>query len=41
VSVALPDAPAGRAVAWVTLSLGDTTLADRGSPALQLATEAP
>ena len=41
VSVALPEAPAGRAVAWVTLSLGDTTLADRGSPALQLATEGP
>jgi hypothetical protein len=41
VSVVLPAAPAGRAVAWVTLSADDTTLADRGSPALQLATEAP
>jgi N-acetylmuramoyl-L-alanine amidase len=41
VSVALPVAPAGRAVAWITLSLDDTTLADRGSPALQLATQAP
>jgi len=40
-SVALPEAPAGRSVAWVSLSLGDTTLADDGSPALQLATEAP
>ena len=41
VSVVLPAAPAGRAVAWVTLSLVDATLADRGLPALQLATKAP
>lgn len=41
VSVALPAAPAGRAVAWVTLRLDGTTLADRGSPALQLASQAP
>src|SRR5688500_2733587 len=41
VSVALPEAPAARAVAWVTLRLDDMTLADRGSHALQLATEAP
>ena len=40
-SVALPEAPDGRAVAWVSLNVGDTTLADRGSPALQLASEAP
>ena len=41
VSVALPAAPARRAVAWITLSLGATTLADRGSAALQVASEAP
>jgi N-acetylmuramoyl-L-alanine amidase len=41
VSVALPEAPVGRSVAWVSLSLADTTLADLGSPALQVATEAP
>ena len=40
-SVALPEAPDGRAVAWVSLNVGDTTLADLGSPALQLASEAP
>jgi N-acetylmuramoyl-L-alanine amidase len=40
-TVALPQVPDGRAVAWISLSVGDATLADRGSPALQLATEAP
>jgi hypothetical protein len=40
VSVQLPAAPAGgRAVAWISLRDGTATLADRGSPALQLATE--
>jgi hypothetical protein len=38
----LPPAPGGgRAVAWISLMIGDTSLADRGSPALQLSTEAP
>ena len=40
-SVDLPPAPSGRAVAWISL-LGDgATLADRGSPPLQLASQAP
>lgn len=33
--------PAGRAVAWISLSDGTSTLADRGSPALQLGSRAP
>ena len=33
--------PGGRAVAWISLMSGTSTLADLGSPALQLATEAP
>ena len=42
VTVELPPAPdAARAVAWVTLRTASTTLADAGSPALQLATAAP
>jgi N-acetylmuramoyl-L-alanine amidase len=40
-SVELPPAPGGRAVSWITLDIGAETLADRGSPALQLATGAP
>lgn len=39
VSVALPPPPSGRAVAWLSLRSGDTTLADLGSPALQLSSE--
>lgn len=42
VSVTLPEPPgAGRALAWISLVDGASTLADRGSPALQLASEAP
>ena len=42
VSVSLPEPPgAGRALAWISLVNGASTLADRGSPALQLASEAP
>ena len=33
--------PAGRAVAWISLSAGTSTLAERGSPALQLGSGAP
>lgn len=36
-----PDPSAGRAVAWISLQVGSTTTADHGSPALQLASEAP
>jgi hypothetical protein len=39
VAVELPRPPGnGRAVAWISLMDGSATLADRGSPALQLAT---
>jgi N-acetylmuramoyl-L-alanine amidase len=42
VSVQLPPRPGGaRAVAWISLLLGRASLADRGSPALQLSSEAP
>jgi N-acetylmuramoyl-L-alanine amidase len=42
VSAALPPAPGdGRAVAWISLSLGRASLADRGSVALQVSSEAP
>jgi hypothetical protein len=42
VSVVLPEpSGAGRALAWISLVDGASTLADRGSPALQLASEAP
>lgn len=41
VSVALPEATGGRALAWISLRAGEATLADRGSPALQLSSEAP
>jgi N-acetylmuramoyl-L-alanine amidase len=41
-TVELPPAPdAARAVAWISLQDGGATLADRGSPALQLATTGP
>jgi N-acetylmuramoyl-L-alanine amidase len=41
VSVELPPRPGSeRAVAWISLMDGSATLADRGSPALQLATRA-
>ncbi len=41
VSVELPLPPAGRALAWISLSEGNATFADRGSPALQISTQAP
>ena len=41
VGVELPDPPQpGRALAWISLMTGAATLADHGSPALQLAYEA-
>jgi N-acetylmuramoyl-L-alanine amidase len=36
-----PPAASGRVLAWVSLSIGTSTAADLGSPALQLAREAP
>ena len=39
--VELPEPPAGRAVAWFSLQHGQTILAEIGSPALQVSTEAP
>lgn len=41
VEVELPAPPAGRALAWISLGTGSSTLADLGSPALQLSSEAP
>jgi N-acetylmuramoyl-L-alanine amidase len=42
VTVALPPVPdSARAVAWISLSDGGATLADAGSPALQLSSGAP
>ena len=42
VEVVLPDAPAGvRALAWISLLVGNTTLSELGSPALQLASGTP
>jgi N-acetylmuramoyl-L-alanine amidase len=42
VQVTLPPAPSGaRSLAWISLDTGSTTLADLGSPALQLSSEAP
>lgn len=41
VEVTLPSPPAGRGVAWISLRSGGETLADRGSPALQLSIEVP
>ena len=43
VVAALPEPPAasGRAIAWISLSTGSSTFAALGSPALQLAREAP
>ena len=40
-SVSLPPAPSGRGVAWISLTEGGATFADRGSPALQLSSQAP
>jgi len=40
--VALPQAPpSGRGLAWISLRNGQTTLAEAGSPALQVSTAAP
>ena len=36
-----PNSGEGRALAWISLLAGRATLADRGSPALQLSTGAP
>jgi N-acetylmuramoyl-L-alanine amidase len=36
-----PSATSGRALAWISLAIGSSTAADLGSPALQLAREAP
>ncbi len=42
VRVEMPEPPAGdRALAWISLRSGASTLAEHGSPALQLANEAP
>ena len=41
VEVELPTAPEGRGLAWISLMSGTTTLADLGSPALQLSSAAP
>jgi len=41
VEVDLPDPPAGRAVAWISLEVDGKSLSDLGSPALQLSSEAP
>jgi N-acetylmuramoyl-L-alanine amidase len=41
VEVAMPDPPAGRAVAWISLEVGGESLSDVGSPALQLSTDVP
>jgi N-acetylmuramoyl-L-alanine amidase len=37
----LPAPPAGRAVAWISLMIDGESLADSGSPAFQLSSEAP
>ena len=39
--VDLPSPPPNRAVAWISLRSGGATLADHGSPALQLSSRAP
>ena len=41
VTVALPSGPAGRGLAWISLRTEGGTLADLGSPALQLSSAAP
>ncbi|MGI8999872.1 MAG: N-acetylmuramoyl-L-alanine amidase [Candidatus Limnocylindria bacterium] len=41
VSVELPPAPDGRAVAWMSLEIQGATLADHGAPALQLSNQVP
>lgn len=41
VRVELPSAPVDRALAWISLESQGATAADRGSPALQLSSQAP
>ncbi|MCA1569450.1 MAG: N-acetylmuramoyl-L-alanine amidase [Chloroflexi bacterium] len=41
IGVELPSPPSGRALAWISLETTRGTVADQGSPALQLSTEAP
>jgi len=41
VTVVPPEPPAGGGLAWFSLRVGDETLADHGSPALQLSSGAP
>jgi hypothetical protein len=42
VELVLPESPSeSRALAWISLSVGATTLAEAGAPALQLATGTP
>ena len=41
VEVVLPDSPAARAVAWISLVIDGESLSDLGSPALQLSSETP
>ncbi|HEX5039266.1 MAG TPA: N-acetylmuramoyl-L-alanine amidase [Candidatus Limnocylindria bacterium] len=41
VEVGMPDPPAGRAVAWISLEIDGESLSDLGSPALQVSSEAP
>jgi hypothetical protein len=41
VEVTMPDPPAGRAVAWISLQVDGESLTDLGSPPLQLSSEAP
>ena len=41
VNVAMPEPPAGRAVAWISLEVDGERLTDLGSPPLQLSSEAP
>ncbi|MDQ4035972.1 MAG: N-acetylmuramoyl-L-alanine amidase [Chloroflexota bacterium] len=41
VTVELPPAPSGGGLAWISLRMNGATIADRGSPALQLYSKAP
>lgn len=41
VTVSLPPSPVDRALAWISLKSQGATAADRGSPALQLSSQAP
>lgn len=40
-AVRLPAGPRGRALAWISLIVGQTNISDAGSPALQVSTQAP